>query len=231
MLDPNEKITYPERGVYGQTLYMGRRTAAHLDWTKAELAKVNPAARLVVIQGAYNVGVAASAGTHDKDACLDVQIVGMAWLDAQRFLREHGWAAWYRYPPTFSEHIHMVSLGCTGPVGIYVPGQIADYYAHRSGLAGHVLDGTWHPTNIDSTIFDYPGWVAAQEDNMGYTDWAQADKDALVSDVVTGLLSTKLGNGDTVQNNLRRAGDVKAIAQEVAKVVNATARHAGAKKA
>ena len=54
----------------------------------------------------------------------------------------------------------MVSLGYPGQVGIYVPGQVADYYAHRSGLAGHVADTSWHPTDIDSTIFDYAAWEA-----------------------------------------------------------------------
>jgi hypothetical protein len=145
----------------GRTFRCSRRTAAHIDYTVERLAQVEPDARLAIIQPCYNTGVAASAGTHDFDACLDVQIVGMDWWSAQRFLRQCGWAAWLRYPPTFSWHIHMVSLGYPGRVGIYVPGQVDDYYAHRSGLVGHVPDTSWHPDDIAETVFDYPTWEDA----------------------------------------------------------------------
>ena len=155
------------RTVYGGTARMGRRTAAHIDWTTERLAKEHPGARLRIIQSCYNTTVAASAGTHDKDGCLDVQIDGMDWYDAQHYLPGHGWAAWYRYPPTFSpSHIHMISLGCPGPVGIYVPGQIDDYYHHRTGLVGHYSDNSWHPSNIDSTVFNYPAYLKSKEPHL-----------------------------------------------------------------
>lgn len=157
--DPNELITYGQKTTGGSSFTCSRRTAAHLDYTKKRLAarakKDGVAYRLEIIQGSYNTGVAASAGTHDFDAVLDVRIVDMPWLKAQRFLRSLGWAAWYRYPPLFSEHIHMISLGYTTKVGIYVPGQVSDYYAHKTGLVGHAPDPTWHPADIDATIFDY----------------------------------------------------------------------------
>jgi hypothetical protein len=92
---------------------------------------------------------------------LDVEIVGMDWSNAQGFLRRCGWAAWWRKPPTFDDHIHMVSLGYPGQVGVFVPGQVADYYAHRTGLAGHAADPSWFPADIDSTVFDYDQWKAA----------------------------------------------------------------------
>lgn len=142
----------------GKTFRCTRRTAAHIDYTIERLAKREPDARLYIIQPCYNVGVKASAGTHDYDACLDVQIIGLDWWAAQRFLRQCGWAAWLRYPPTFTWHIHMVSLGYPGRVGIYVPGQVADYYAHRNGLVGHAADSSWHPVDISATVFDYPAW-------------------------------------------------------------------------
>ena len=150
----------------GRVFKATRRTAAHIEWTIAELAKAHPAARLSIIQTCYNTGVSASAGTHDFDAVLDVQIVGLDWFTAQGWLRAHGWAAWVRQPPTFSWHIHMVSLGYPGRVGVFVPGQVADYYNNRTGLAGHAADNTWHPADIDSTIFDYPAWLRDQEDEM-----------------------------------------------------------------
>lgn len=161
--------------VAGRSFTCTRRTEAHLKWTIERLAKFHPGARLVLIQTCYNTSVEASAGTHDYDAVFDVQIIGLSWPNAQRFLRSHGWAAWTREPPTFGWHIHMLSIppnGRTFPqrVGIYVPGQLADYRKRRSGLSGHSSDPTWHPADIDSTIFDYPAWLAATEDDMPYTE-------------------------------------------------------------
>jgi len=109
--------------------------------------------------------VAASAGTHDFDACLDVQIVGMGWFESQKWLRKEGWAAWVREPPTFSYHIHMISLPkyklrWVYKVGQWVPGQVEDYYDHRSGLVGSAPDYTWHPDSIRRTIFNYTLWIS-----------------------------------------------------------------------
>lgn len=173
----------------GRTFKCSRRTAAHLLWTIARLKALHPQARLEVIQGCYNIGVDASAGTHDLDACLDVRIAGLGWWEAQDFLRACGWAAWVRQPPAFSWHIHMVSIGYPGPVGVYVPGQVDDYYRHTFGLKGQHntdLDKTWFPgdvginppvgtptewrTAINKTVFDYPAWVRDQEDNMPISD-------------------------------------------------------------
>lgn len=167
----------------GRTFRASRRTAAHLAWTAEQLEQEYPDARMVVKQGCYSTGVAASAGTHDFDAVLDVQIVGLGWDEAQKFLRECGWAAWVRSPPAFPWHIHMISLGYPGQVGIYVPGQVADYYAHRSGLAGHVADPTWHPADIDSTVFDYDAW----------RDTLNADDKAWLEN----LIDTKLAANNT----------------------------------
>lgn len=148
----------------GKTAKMGRRTAAHLDWTIGVLKKRHPEARLEVIQSAYNTGVEKSAGTHDKDKALDVRIVGLGWWEAQLFLRMCGWAAWFRYPPTFSEHIHMISLGgpINTPVGIYIPGQIDDYYRHALGLKGQHDSGSDtspFPRDIDARIFRYRRFI------------------------------------------------------------------------
>jgi hypothetical protein len=161
----------------GETFRCSRRTAAHLAWTAEELERRHPTARIVVIQGCYNTGVPASAGTHDFDACLDVQIVGLDWDVAQRFLRECGWAAWVRSPPAFSWHIHMVSIGYPGRVGIYVPAQVDDYYHHALGLKGQHNSGsdpTWHPKDIDSTVFDYDAWRddMATPKTWDAEDWA-----------------------------------------------------------
>ncbi len=169
LAEMNERIPYSLPTTGGHTFECSRRTAAHLDYTRAELAKLDghDENSLYIMQGCYNTGVELSKGTHDFDAVLDVGISGMAWADARRFLRRHGWAAWVREPPTFDFHIHMISLGFTGQVGTLVPSQVADYCGSppRSGLAGHVVDRTWHPK--PQFIFDYDTFM---EDEMPLDD-------------------------------------------------------------
>lgn len=211
--------------IAGRTFRASRRTFAHIEWTIERLAVDYPRAQFVIIQTCYNVGVAASAGTHDKDAVLDVQLAGLSWQDAQTWLREHGWAAWWRYPPTFGNHIHMVSLGYPGEVGIYVPGQVADYYSHRSGLANHVADNTWHPADIDSTIFDYPAWLAAKEDDM-FTDADSARLKTLVGTIdqladavekLTALVDDRV-RAPAYKRDTALANEIKALRADLAKL-------------
>lgn len=165
--DPDEKIAW--RGhttMYGGTVWGSRRSIAHLEATD-QAARKRFGVGIVVIQSAYNTGVDASAGTHDWDAVYDIYIPGVDWWAQQRFLRELGWAAWYRFPPTFGNHIHMISLGYRTRVGIYVPGQVDDYYRHALGLAGQHdsgSDDSWHPEDIRDTYFNYAQWRADQED-------------------------------------------------------------------
>jgi hypothetical protein len=158
------------------------------------------------MQGCYNTGVAASAGTHDFDGVVDVEVENMDWLDGQRFLREHGWAAWYRFPPKFGNHLHAVSLGCPGPVGIYVPGQVDDYYAHRNGLAGHDRDITWYPADIDSTVFDYPAWEDAlnADDKKWLSDLIDAKLAANNTTLVKAVWDAAVDKAQTTA--LRKAG-------------------------
>jgi hypothetical protein len=181
--------TLVRANIAGRTFTCTRRTEAHLLWTIARLAKLHPGARLVIIQTCYNSGVSASAGTHDFDAVLDVQIVGLDWWAAQRFLRAHGWAAWVREPPTFTWHIHMASLGYVGRVGIFVPGQVDDYYRHAFGLAGQHetgSDDSWFPDDIDATIFDFQQWEREMEDDMPYSE---TELKKIVKDAVAEVLN------------------------------------------
>lgn len=175
--DPDEKITWQGHATTGgRPVYGSRRTIAHLEHTE-QLARQKFGSSYVVFQGAYNSTVPASAGSHDRDAAIDGYIPGVDWWEMQRFLRELGWAAWYRHTGSFADdlHIHMISLGYTAPVGDLIPSQVRDYYAHRDGLASHAADDSWHPADIDSTIFDYPAWKAALEDDMPYTEKQLAD--------------------------------------------------------
>ncbi len=191
-----DKVQYADQGMFGQTCFVGRRTAAHLDFTKERLEEEHTGSRLVIIQSAYNTGVPASAGTHDFDGCLDVFIENMDWKPAQRFLRRCGWAAWHREPPLFGHHIHMVSLGCTCKVGEFVPGQVADYRAKppRNGLAGHTADDTWHPENIQATVFDFDHWLQQTGDDMRQEDWERLNNiERRNSDRIIRVLGRMLG--------------------------------------
>jgi hypothetical protein len=113
-----------------------------------------------------------SKGTHDKCACFDVEIVGVPWYPANRWLRRHGWWGWVRTPAqgAWGWHIHTISAGCPAPKGIFVDGaggtvssQLDDYRRHALGLKG------LHQSNIDPecrtdpghgfSVFDYPAWV------------------------------------------------------------------------
>ncbi len=93
----DEIITYNQATSWGPNFRCTRRTAIHLNWTKQQL----PAGvSLRIIQPCYHVGYLPSAGTHDKDAVLDTELVGMDWWLGQRLYRNCFWAAWVRYPPT-----------------------------------------------------------------------------------------------------------------------------------
>lgn len=190
----------------GRVFRCSQVTYANLLATQQYLDKHYPGARLVVIQGCFNTGVAASAGTHDFDAVLDVMIIGLPWLTAQKVLRKCGWAAWWRHTGTWAAksrwHIHMICLasveaGCT--VGLYIDGglstqgrviassQVADYRNHALGLAGQHNSGgddTWHPADIDKTVFDYAAW---REDDMPYSNWPKKDREALAKDVAAAV--------------------------------------------
>jgi hypothetical protein len=151
----DEIITYHEPTIWGNHFRCSRRTAAFLDFLQDMLPE---RCDLRIIQGCYNTTVSASAGTHDFDAVLDVYITGLGWPDMQRITRQWGDAAWWRTPAQgFTHHIHLVVLGYRTRVGIYVPGQVQDYYNHRTGLAGHGPDPSWHPS--PQFVFDYTRYI------------------------------------------------------------------------
>lgn len=230
--DPTCKVRWYKHDVYGDAVYGGLRTIAHLDWTNQQALK-QFGHEVEVLQGAFNTDVEASAGTHDFDGCIDFFIPQVDWWDQQRFFRSCGWACWYRYPPLFGRHVHGVSLGCPGRLGVYVPGQITDYRAHAFGLANQHTPGSdhsWFPPDIDSTIFDYPAWRRDQEDDMGYRDWPKADQQAMAKDVagevVQQLLAATVDKaGTTVKAALRQGGGpsswVRKLAAALGKPIDA----------
>lgn len=182
----------------GRYVKAGERTMAHLFDTDEWMRKRH-GCWIYVIQSAYNTGVAASAGTHDYDAVLDVLVINTksgrrSWIKGQRRLRARGWYDWWRhtgswYAPSTWHH-HMISGGIIGVgcrVGYLVPGQCNDYLAKPplNGLAGHSRDYSWHPENIASTHFDFDAWMKRKEQDVGYAEWEKADKDAFWADFAT----------------------------------------------
>lgn len=180
------KVMWSRKDMYGRKVTGSFRTIAHLDYTNA-LAVKKFKQNIVVIQPPFNTTVAASAGTHDYDACLDVYIPGVAWAEQQKFFRANGWGAYWRKPPKFGHHIHMFSLPpqegkvraddwkvAGFKVGLYVDGgwstrgrvvasaQIDAYYNGRDGLASNAKDLSWRPANIKSTIFDLKAYVKSK---------------------------------------------------------------------
>jgi hypothetical protein len=184
--DPNKLVLWTKKTTGGKQIKGTFRTICAMDRIN-RLVYRRFGVGLSIIQSCYNTTVAASAGTHDFDACFDVWINGVDPWVAQRFLRRLGFGCWVRKPPLFGWHIHGFVLpvreGNTVSddwkvrgfkVGIYVDGgystrgrlvtssQIADYYNHAFGLSGmHTAhsDKTWYPRDIGATVFNLKHYV------------------------------------------------------------------------
>lgn len=96
---------------------------------------------LYILQGSYNSGVSASAGTHDGGGAIDVSVGGVNKDQVVLVLRQVGFAAWYRptRPGVWNEHIHAIAIG-DPEMSSGARNQVQDYYAGRDGLAGNGPD-------------------------------------------------------------------------------------------
>lgn len=178
----NRKVLWTKRTMYGGKVTGSFRHICHLNKLN-NLSIRKFGVGIVIIQPAFNTTVAASAGTHDEDMVVDLFIPGIAWWDQQRFFRANGLGSWYRHPPLFGNHVHGFTLppreGQTisddfavhgFSVGVFVPGQLVDYYNHAFGLAGaHTpnSDRSWFPADIEATIFDLPKYIRNRAKNQG----------------------------------------------------------------
>lgn len=137
---------------YARIHYSGKtvnkRTKVMLDRACALLG----VSSLPLSQGSYNVGVAASAGTHDGGGCIDV--ASSSWTTAKA-LRRVGFAAWVRTPAEgFSYHIHACAIG-DRELASGARAQVHDYFNGRNGLANHHADSA--PASVGRP---YPLWAA-----------------------------------------------------------------------
>ncbi len=107
-----------------------------------------------LIQGSYNVGVAASAGTHDGGGVVDINVNGMSTanrLRAVQALRKAGFAAWLRTPDEgFDYHIHANAIGDREMKSV-ARNQVASYFSGRNGLVSNarVTDALHWPTWVE----------------------------------------------------------------------------------
>lgn len=110
-------------------------------WTAAALreAERRLGYPLTIVQGSYNRGVGASAGTHDGGGVVD-----LAAFEADRkvrVLREVGFAAWRRRPSQgpWNEHVHAVLIG-NERAADSAKRQVTAYRNGRNGLANNGPD-------------------------------------------------------------------------------------------
>lgn len=175
----------------GRTYRVSFRVACHMAWLDSEATK-KFGRGLNIFQGTFSTTVAASAGSHDKDAVFDLEIPGVPWRAQETFLRARGFGCWWRFRPTFMDHIHGFCLppregkdvsddyrsggfvvgtlidGGWSTVGKRVASsQIEDYYNHALGLSGvhhpGADKGSWYPDKISETIFDLPKFIKSQQ--------------------------------------------------------------------
>lgn len=102
---------------------------------------------LTILQGSYNGGVGASAGTHDGGGAVDLAPADAA--NKVRVGREVGFAIWERQPipNLWPHHVHGILIGDAeaSPSALR---QVAQYRNHTNGLADFGSDNTWHPSPI-----------------------------------------------------------------------------------
>jgi GH25 family lysozyme M1 (1,4-beta-N-acetylmuramidase) len=154
----------------GRAIKMTRRMKAAFDLA-CDRAKVQP----TIVQGAFNAGVSASAGTHDLSGAIDLRSWDLTTDERFRLMKEArlvGWAAWYRTSAQgFDPHMHWV-LGGEKPMHPATQDQWQDYLAGRNGLAGDGRDDFWRPDPIPTFKFG-----SVQEDDMFEAEDRQALKD------------------------------------------------------
>ena len=183
----NARVQWSKKDEKGRNVTGSLRVICHLNRLN-NLAVKRFDEGVSVIQPPFNVGVPASAGTHDLDAVMDIHIPGVDWWAQQRFFRANGLGCWYRHPPLFSNHIHgfalppregmvidddFAAIGRTVPLfvdgGISSEGkvlassQLRDYYKHAFGLKDQHepnSDTSWFPPDIEATIFDLDRYIA-----------------------------------------------------------------------
>lgn len=158
-----------------------------------------------VTQGSYQAGGGdpLSGSTHDLGGVVDLRWCGHG--ACIRALRRAGMAAWHRTPAQgpWPDHTHAVVIGHP-LLAASAANQVAAYLNGRNGLANNGPDDGPRLDPIPRPVWPWP----EEDDDMPYT------KDELRA-IVREVLDEKQGNGYTLAQNIKRAGDTKALAKEV----------------
>jgi hypothetical protein len=134
----------------GQTL--NRRTLAVYRQIAVVYKTLGGTGNVRLVQGSYTSSNSLSAGTHDGGGAFDLMPsveTNHNYDILQKAARFCCVAAWHRSPADgpWGDHVHGIVLG-DKQMSSGAASQVRDYYAHRSGLVGHVADNTWHPSVI-----------------------------------------------------------------------------------
>jgi hypothetical protein len=162
----------------------------------------------VIVQGAFmsevpGGGAADSAGIHDLGGCLDLRTRDLTYAQREqlvRVLRQRGAAAWRRGPDQgMTPHLHLL-CGWDLPLTASAGRQWQAYLRGLDGLADQRRDYEERPSPL---VTEPP-----EDSDMGYLDWTQEDRDALVADVQRAIRTTPIGKigtlGGILQSLFRR---------------------------
>lgn len=136
---------------YDRVKHDGKTVDKYTDYN-IHLAEERLGYELSIVQGSYNKGVGASAGTHDGAGVIDLK--PWDWQNKVRVLRELGFAAWYRpyRKGVWPAHIHAVLLG-NEKASPLAKQQMTAYRNGRDGLAGNGRDTFWRPNPIKDAAY------------------------------------------------------------------------------
>lgn len=166
----------------------------------------------------------ASAGVHSQGGAFDVSdLVGDqdVWV-ARQMGADATWAR--RAAQGFVPHLHGVLRGCphNEPGRYQIDAVDAGFNGLGAGGRGGMDDG---PRPLSKRSWrEGIAWALEQGDDMPYTE---QELRAIVRSEIEAVLAEKQGNGYTLGQNIRRAGDTKELAKEIAKEIEAHKRLMG----
>jgi hypothetical protein len=180
-----------ERRVVFRGRTVNTRTKAMLERAEKRLGY-----ELTIVQGSYNQGVSASAGTHDGGGVVD-----LAPYDYKRkvlVLRQVGFAAWHRpaLAGVWPEHIHAVAIG-DKELAWLAAQQVTQYKLRQNGLANHGPDNGPRLDPIPVWPIAYP-FISPTRIKYQFTISASKRKSIGGVKAVQKCLNWRLGGDDLV---------------------------------
>lgn len=147
-------------GASDRTLYQGHtvdRLTLQIITTANRLLRLgiygHETGDVTMMQGSWNKGVGASAGTHDKGAVFD--LTPYNWQNRVKVLRLLGVAYWDRpaIKGVWPHHGHGVVSGM-GDAAFLAQQQVVAYNNGRNGLANNGRDQDWRPRVLPLAVYN-----------------------------------------------------------------------------